>query len=363
MRRPFAFAVLLAIAFTSTARAARPSLAYEVIVEEPKALQSVLRDRLGYGYACAAVARTEGMKLSANVAVVLAMEKGADVLPQRDVRVITATPGGLDEFSRRLDASAAQGFGVCGLTMTSPIWGQPGGNYAVVAVLTRTSAAATGVTYRALESTGRRGEWARVQQSAADGFAVQHLVSRPQPDVSSTSDMVLLAEKTAASRPIKYDMVLAGNGPALQKDIDKATARGYCVQATWATPERMTVLLAQPLDGPCQDKHEYEVEENSGFMGFRVSSTDGVLLGLHRVKDAIMGLYDGKDDSFEYYAEEGRLQDSSSYRVRLPREHRDLLDKLNADGDRGYRPVAVSWRAADAEGSRAVDVVLARKRE
>jgi len=362
MRRPFVLAVLLAIAFTSTARAARPSLAYEVVVEEPKALADVLRDRLGYGYACVAVARSVGMKLSPNVAVIIGLEKGADVPLQRDVRVITATPGGLDDFARRLDASAAQGFGVCGLTMTSPIWGRPGGDYAVVAVLTRTSATPTGVAYRALESTGRRGEWAQIQQSAADGFAVKHLVSRPQLDVSSTSDMVLLAEKTAASRPLKYETVLGGNGPALQKDIDKSTARGYCVQATWATPERMTVLLAQPLDGPCQDKHEYEVEEGSAFMGFRVSSTDGVLLGLHRVKDAIMGLYDGKDDSFEYYVEEGRLPDADSHPVRLPREHRDLVDKLNADGDRGYRPIDVSWRDAGTEGSRAVDVVLARKR-
>ena len=363
MRRPSVLAVLLAIAFTSTAGAARPSLAYEVVVEEPGALQGVLKDRLGYGWACAAVARSEGMKLSSAVAVILGREKDAEVPLQRDVRVITTTPGGLDEFARRLDASAAQGFGVCGLTMTSPIWGRPGGDYAVVAVLTRTSATPTGVSYRAVESTGRRDEWARLQQSAADGFAVKHLVSRPQLDVSSTSDMVLLAEKTAASRPLKYTTVLGGNGPGLQKDIDKSTAKGFCVQATWATPERLTVLLGQPLDGPCQDTHEYEVEEGSAFMGFRVSSTDGVLLGLHRVKDATLGLYDGKDKSFEYTVEEGRLDDADVHRGRLPRAHRDLVDKLNADGDRGYRPVDASWREAGTEGSRAVDVVLARKRE
>jgi len=362
MRRPFVLAVLPAIAFTSTARAARPSFAYEVVVEGPASLHDVLLDRLGYGWTCAAVARPVGLKLATSVAVVLAQEKGADVPLKRDVRVITSTPDGVDELARRLDASAAQGFGVCGLTMTAPIWGRPGGAYAVVAVLTRTDSAPTGVTYRAVHSTGRRDEWADVQKAAADGFSVTRVVSRPQPDVSSTSDVVLLAEKTAASRPLKYETVLGGNGPALQKDIDKSTARGYCVQATWATPERMTVLLAQPLDGPCQDKHEYEVEEGSAFMGFRVSSTDGVLLGLHRVKDAIMGLYDGKDDSFEYYVEEGRLLDSDSHPVRLPREHRDLVDKLNADGDRGYRPIDVSWRADDAEGRRAVDVVLARKR-
>jgi hypothetical protein len=363
MRRPFVLAVLSAIAFASSARAARPSFAYEVVVEEPKTLQDVLRDRLGYGWTCAAVARPEGARLATSVAVVLAQEKGADVPLKRDVRVITSTPGGLDEFARRLDASAAQGFGVCGLTMTAPIWGRPGGDHAVVAVLTRTSDTPTGVTYRAVDYTGRKDEWAAVQQSAADGFAVTRVVSRPQPDVSSTSDMTFLAEKTAASRPLKYDKVLGGNGPGLQKDIDKSTARGFCVQATWATPERMTVLLAQPIDAACSDRHAYEVEESSAFMGFSVSSTDGVLLGVHRLKDTILGLYDGKDGSFEYTIEEGRLLDADSHPLRLPREHRQLVDKLNADGDRGYRPVDVVWRDAGAEGSRAVDVVLGRKRD
>ena len=217
MRRPFVLAVLLAIAFTSTARAARPSFAYEVVVEGPASLHDVLRDRLGYGWTCAAVARPVGLKLATSVAVVLAQEKGADVPLKRDVRVITSTPDGVDELARRLDASAAQGFGVCGLTMTAPIWGRPGGDYAVVAVLTRTDSAPTGVTYRAVHSTGRRDEWAEVQKAAADGFAVTSVVSRPQPDVSSTSDVVLLAEKTAASRPLTYDKVVGGQRPRAEE--------------------------------------------------------------------------------------------------------------------------------------------------
>ena len=36
--------------------------------------------------------------------------------------------------------------------------------------------------------------------------------------------------------------------------------------------------------------------------------------------------------------------------------------QMKLDGDRGYRPIDVSWRDAGTEGSRAVDVVLARKR-
>ena len=104
MRRPSVLAVLLAIAFASTARAARPSLAYEVVVEEPKALADVLRDRLGYGYACMAVARSVGMKLSPNVAVIVGLEKGAADPAQRPRLVAfgqRTAPGELVEDRRQ----------------------------------------------------------------------------------------------------------------------------------------------------------------------------------------------------------------------------------------------------------------------
>ena len=42
---------------------------------------------------------------------------------------------------------------------------------------------------------------------------------------------------------------------------------------------------------------------------------------------------------------------------------RNLVDKLNADGDRGYQAVDAAWRDAGTEGRRAVDVVLARNRD
>src|SRR5262245_5547419 len=148
MRRSFAFAALLAIAFTSSAAGAeRPKYEYEIAVQEPYALETVLRDRLGYGYACTAVARPGGMTLTRRVAVLLTREKDAEPPLQRDVWV-SASSGALTDIARRLDGAAAKGFGVCGLTLTA----KPGDrDYTVVVVLTRTSAAPTGVTYRVLE--------------------------------------------------------------------------------------------------------------------------------------------------------------------------------------------------------------------
>jgi hypothetical protein len=128
------------------------------------------------------------------------------------------------------------------------------------------------------------------------------------------------------------------------------------------TAEWMVVLLAKPIDAPCEDKHDYYLGESSAFMGFSVSSTDGVLLGVHRVKDATIGLYDRTDSSFEYTSEQGVLVDANSNPVQLPSEHRWLVDKLNGDGGRGYQAIDVAWRDAGTDGSRAVDVVLGRAR-
>jgi hypothetical protein len=358
--------ILLAMASTPAAAADRPSFSYDVVVESPSTIEATLRQALRDGRSCAAVARPVGMPLARTIAVLLTRPEGATgaAAPAApDVRVLTSTPDGVDELARRMDASAAQGFGLCGLTFTTPIWGRPGGAYAVVAVMTRTEAAPTGTSYRVIHSTGRRDEWARVEQAAADGFVVARVASRPQPDASSTSDMVFVAERTAASKPVRYDLALGGNAPALQKDLDKAIARGFCdVQATWATPERMTLLLARPLDAPCERPHEYELEESSAFMGLSVNGSDGTLLGIHRVKDGFMALYDGKDRSLEYSAVEGVLIDEDARPVRPPRDHRIFVEKLDVDGGRGYLPVDVAWRDAGTEGRRAIDVILARKR-
>lgn len=365
MRRPSALVVLFAIACMPVTAADRPSFSYDVVVESPASIEATLRQSLREGRSCAAVARPVGMALARTVAVILSRPEGTTpetAAPAPNVRVLNSTPDGVGELARRMDASAVQGFGVCGLTFTTPIWGRPGGAYAVVVVMTRTDEKPTGTAYRVVHSTGRRDEWTELMQAGADGFLVTRVASRPQPDVVSTSDMVFLAEKTAASTPVRYDTVAGGNSPGLEKDLDKALARGSCdVRATWVTSEWMKMLLAKPIEGPCERQHDYELEDRSEFMGLSVTGT-GALLGLHRVKDGFMSLHDGKDTSLEYTVEQAVLADEDARPQSLSREHRWFVDKLDADGGRGYLPVDVAWRAGTADGTRAIDVILARKR-
>ena len=301
---------LVAIACATPAAAQRPGFYYNVVVEAPKTVESTLRGLLREGWACAAVARPVGVKLSNNVAVVLSQPRGPAALSggPADVRVVTATAGTVDELELQLNAAAAQGFSVCGLTLTAAIWGQPSA-YAVVAVLTRADVSPTDTAFKVVRSRGKREDWALVARAGEEGFLVRRLVSRPDPGTSNTSDIVFVAEKTPNARPVTYELAFAGDGPALQKDIAKLTAKGHCVQATWSTPERMTVLLSKPADAACDGAHAYEIEESSRFT---VNAADGRLLGLHRIKDGVMALHDGRDRSLEYSVVESALGDSTT---------------------------------------------------
>lgn len=276
--------------------------------------------------------------------------------------MITATAGTPGELEQRLNAAAQEGFSLCGLTMTDSIWGQPS-EYATVAVMTRTGAGAspTGTSYRVVRSRARREDWTLLERAAADGFVVSDLVSRPNVvGAANTSDIVFVAEKSSGSRGTRYELVFAGNGPALQKEIDKQTKRGYCVQSAWATSERMSVLLARPLDAACDRPHDYEVDESSRFS---VNSADGELLAMFRVKDGVMALYNGRDTSLEYSVIEGVLPDPAGRPIFRPRELRLFTEKLDADGERGYRVHEVTWRDNGTHDERALDVVMSRPRQ
>ncbi len=356
-------ALLLALACAVSAGAQARRVSFEIVVETPRTIESTLRRLTREGHTCAAVARPWGPALSNNVAVILSKptppSSAPPAPPAADVTVVTATAGTIDELERGLNAAAADGFRPCGLTLTSAIWGQPSA-YAVVAVLARTSAAPTGSSYRVIRSRSRREDWALLERAAADGFIVSRLVSRPDPGAANTSEIVFVAEKTAASKPTRYQLAFAGSGPALQKEIAKAVASGHCAQAAWATVERMSVLMAKPIAGTCETAHDYEIEESSRFT---VNAADGELLGLFRIKDGTMALHDGRNRSVEYSTVEGVLPDDIVRGFLTPREQRLLTEKLDADGGRGYLPVDVTWRDAGPRGVRAVDVILSRPRQ
>ena len=119
----------------------------------------------------------------------------------------------------------------------------------------------------------------------------------------------------------------------------------------------MTVLLAKPIEGAWGTAHEDEVDDPSGLT---VNSLDRELLGLFRMKNSVMSLYDRRGRALEYSLVEGVLFDAETRPVRMSTEQRRFVEKLDVDGGRGYRPAMVTWRQLGPNTSMAVDVVLSR---
>jgi hypothetical protein len=359
-----AIALLIAAASAAPAVAQRTPASFEIAVETPATIEGTLRRLSRQGYSCGAVARPSGPVLSESIAVLLTRPAAASSAPpagrDADILVVTASAGAVEDLESALNAAAVQGYRPCGLTLTAPIWGRTAA-YAAVAVLARTSVEPTGIAYRVVRSRARREDWARLVRAAADGFVVSRLVSLPgafNAGDANTSEIVFVAERTTAATPTRYELAFAGNGPALEKEIAKAVATGHCALTAWATAERMSVLLARPIDGPCTGAHDYEIEESGRFT---VNAADGRLLALFRVKDGTMALHDGAERATEYSTVEGVLTDDGRGHL-AARDRRLLIEKLDADGERGYLPFDVQWRDAGTRGQRAVDVILSRPR-
>jgi hypothetical protein len=341
------------------ASAQRPSFEHEVLVELPRRLEDRLRRRLQEGFECAAVARPTGPVLSDNVFAILNRPaRRTGPVPGAEVRVITGTAGEPGEFEARINEAARAGFGFCGLTVTAHVWGQPSA-YAMVAVMTHRAGAASSTTYRVVRTRGRREEWAMLEKAATDGFVVSRVVSRSDGGPSNISEIHFLLEKATKPEPRQFELVFANNEVALQKEIDKQMKRGYCVEATWSTIERVSVLLAKPVAGPCRSAAKYEVDDDSRFY---VSNLNGGLIGLHRLKEGSMAIYDGKTPTDEYSLQSTELEDPK-FRIFTPVEHRRLTERLDVDGGRGYRPLDVTWREQGASGKLAVDIVMVRPRQ
>ena len=217
MLRACSFAGLIAIAGAAPALAQRPPVSFEIVVETPTSIESTLRRLTRDGHTCAAVARPAGRELSTNIAVVFSRRTPPSAAPPAraaaDMKVLIATAGTVDDLERGLNAAAAQGYAPCGITMAAPLWGRPS-LYSLAAVLARTRDEPTGVAYRVVRSRSRREDWAQLDRAGADGFVVSRLVSRPDQPPANTSDIVFIAEKTATSKPTRYELAFGGNGPA-----------------------------------------------------------------------------------------------------------------------------------------------------
>lgn len=349
------FALVAASPLIDASVLQRPTFTYQIIVDQPLTLQATLRQAMRDGYRCAAVARPVAPLLSRNVAVIVGRESGV----AEEVAVVYAHADSTEDFEKDVNAAAAKGFRLCGVTIVASIWGRAPA-YSPVAVLTRAPGAqASALSYRVIRSRDRNGDWAVLAKAAAGGFSVAQVIARPEPATPHRTDTLYVAEKGVDARPLELTLAFSGNAFALKKEIDKAVARGFRTQVMWATSERVNVLMAKPVAGGWDGTRQYKTDDPSRFT---ISNLDGALIGAVRFEDATMTLYEDGTRQFEYSVLGGELLDLSSRPNLMPREHRRFVEQIDVDGGRGYWPVDFTWRETSSPDRLAFDVIGRRQR-
>ena len=334
----------------------RPSFAFQIVVEPPLTLQATLREPMRSGYGCAAVARPVAPLLSRNVAVILGRENAAGA---QDVAVVYAHPDSTDDFEKDVNAAAAKGFRLCGVTIVASIWGKAPA-YSPVAVLTRAQGAPAPIaSYRIIRTHDRNGDWAVLAKAAAEGFTFAQVIARPETGTPYRSDTLYVAAKSVDARPLELTLAFSGNAFALKKEIDKAVARGFRPQVMWATSERVNVLMAKPIAGAWDGTRRYKTDDPSRLT---ISNLDGTLIGAVRFRDTALTLYEEGTPQFEYSVLAGELLDPSSRPVLTPRDQRRFVDEIDVDGGRGYWPVDFTWRETGSPERLGFDVIGRRQR-
>lgn len=324
-------------------------------VDEPLNLGRRLQRAARDGFTCAAVGRPEAPFLPATVVVLMTRSTDAPK-PGPPIEAVFARSGYMEDFEAALNKLAATGYRVCGLTVTRAVSGAS--PYTTVAVMTKEEGPPPSYRVIRSEERGRAEQWQRLEAAAADGFLVSHLVSRPQPPTADTSEIVFLAEKTAATVPATYELVFAANDVALKRDILKAAGHGHRVQAIWAANRRVSVLMAKPMQGAWPDEREYDVNDRSERF---VSGTDGELVGRVRYAGGVMSVHNQKVRP-EYTIDSGVISAVRPAPLDLlsPREWR-FIDQLDADRKRRYVPMELTLTPGDGRDLQA-EIVLRRSR-
>ena len=311
----------------------------------------------GKGYRCARVARPDGGFVPQHVAILMARPRQTGVVPKTsDIQVVVGWPEeGRERFERTINTLAGRGYELCGFTIaeSSSIGRQA---YGLVAVMERLEQrAASGVSYRVVRTRGRREEWARVEATAAEGYALTHMVARPGATTDITHDNHYVLEKRpGAERPVSYRLERSGNEFDLQQRLDRAAKDGYRADTMWPEHDTITMLLSRPVEGAWEGRREYVVDEGNWA---RTSVVTGPSIRFVPFKGSLFAFYD-KHGATQDSANEGTIDDSDRRPARPSGDERGLLGRINVDGGRGYWPVDFAVRQPEPGSARLAAIVV-----
>lgn len=346
-------AVTVALLMCCAARpqAQREPAVFRLVIDAPRRAGSGLQRAAKDGFTCAAVARPLPPLLPNNVTVLLTKPRGSGQ-PAPAMDVVMARAAAPESLQDALNKSAAAGFRLCGVTLTQPEYDRS--NLATfVAVMTKVNGPPP--EYRVIRTRLQPGQWEPLERSAAEGFLVSHVLARPQPPGADTSEMVLVAEKTADTPPSAYALVFAETAQALESALAGRAKQGYRLQGLWPAGARLNALMARPLTGAWPRPRDYRVDERAQL---RLSAIDGELVGLVRRGGGVVTVHDQERRS-ESTLTSGAIADVRQRPILEPRNETRFVEKLDSDGGRGYQPFEFTLRPGTGDELLA-DVVLLR---
>ena len=350
-------AALVAAAWTTLLAQTPTTWGLDLAVATADRMNVELTGVTGKGYRCARVARPDGGFVPQHVAILMARPRQTGVVPKTsDIQVVVGWPEeGRERFERTINTLAGRGYELCGFTIAeSSLIGRQA--YGLVAVMERLEQrAASGVSYRVVRTRGRREEWARVEATAAEGYALTHMVARPGATTDITHDNHYVLEKRpGAERPVSYRLERSGNEFDLQQRLERAATDGYRADTMWPEHDTITMLLSRPVEGAWEGRREYEVDEGNSA---RTSVLTGPSIRFVPFKGSLFAFYD-KHGATQDSANEGTIDDSDRRPARPSGDERGLLGRINVDGGRGYWPVDFAIRQGEAGSPRLAAIVV-----
>jgi len=247
-----------------------------VIAEWPDRLEAALNAAGGQGYTCGAVARPVPPLQMEEAVTWLVRSTGDAALDYRVVSGHARFDRGALE--RAVTAAGDEGFAVCGVTVVQRRGFRAGaGNQHVLVFVRERAQAVRRRLYRVIFTSGIGSEWSRVEAALKDGFTIARVVWS-QPDGATLPEVVFVAERDAESGRGAAGSTLESDGEAagLTKRVRRRVAEGYQVEAAWASPTSVSVLMTRRAGSPSSSPDYVVTASSTG--SFSPAPNSGLLL-------------------------------------------------------------------------------------
>jgi hypothetical protein len=333
--------------FTFAPTAQSPST--ELLVENGSVLAGPLNRLAKQGFRVDAVAIPEGPLVPAHVVTVLT-KAGAESAAA-EYRVI----GDPREWrvTEQINKLAAEGFVLKGVTIASGRSLGTGPSFeAVLERLPGETAARR--EYRLVRTRGTSADWKLLEEAGRQGFDVDDVIARPDPNQTAAGDVTFICVKRADSVPVTFDLKWAGDAMRIERDVNDLAGKGHSLRVMWTGTSQLSALLSRPVSGATGASSRYEIDADPLTVP-SVSSMSGRLVAWLRFKGEQVAAFD-RSGRGSYEMVTDPLPDANLRTGSLLDVARGRIDR---NVRKGYRPIWARY-FRDEKGVLNLSVILAQ---